>query len=237
MYNFLPNFNFSNIDPTATNLLLCPDQYVAYYSPGNTGNELSQRYYTNINYVYDMSGNNKCTNKKKNTIAIILESPHRDEYEYVNGVLLPKGPLCGKWTDFEKSFHKAIGASSVAPLLKNKATYNIAFINAIQYQCSQGRPLWNNIQNRAQKNSNVINCWHTGFDADLIHRLTSLNPSIIINLSGKEQKISCLIEQAVLNAPFLCAKGKSKQSKYTKGCHPSSWQRQINKNPNVILID
>lgn len=237
MYNFLPNFDFSNIDHTATNLLLCPDQYVAFYTPGNVGNELSDRYYTNINYIYDTSGNKKCTNKNKNTIAIILESPHRDEYECVNGVLVPRGPLCGKWKDFKNNFHNAISASSVKSLLKGTVTYSISFINAIQYQCSQGKPLWNNTKNQAQKNSNVINCWYSGFNVDLIQRLTALNPSIVINLSGKRQIISNLIEQAILNAPILCTKGKSKQNKYTRGDHPSSWQKQKNQDPSVILID
>ena len=223
MNNFLPNFNFQNIDTTATNLLVCPDQYVAMYTPSTS--KISSRTYLNIDYGYDATGNAVCNNLKNDTIVIVLESPHKDEYCYVNGVLVPKGPLVGSWNGFQKLFHSAIQGSAVSRAISNISTYNIAFVNAVQYQCSLGKTLYKNLNNAKQKNTNVINSWHSGFSGDLEKRLIALKPIIIIDLSGKSQNIhNCIVDMiANLKVPFTC------------GIHPSRWVQCSSK--GEILID
>ena len=219
MHNFLPNFSFLSIDSTATNLLICPDQYVATYSPNNTTGHVSTRTYINIDYGYDAGGVAVCFNPKPNTIAVILESPHSDEYEYINGILTPKGPLVGSWTDFEQFFHGAIQASRLSSYISSSSVYNIAFVNAVQYQCSLGKVLYRNKINSAQKDRNVINSWYSGLSNDLEKRLIALNPCMIIDLSGKTQKI----HEAIV---AMIHTSKLNTCLFVSGMHPSRWKQQ-----------
>ena len=220
MDNFLVNFNFKHIDSAATNLLICPDQYVSIY---NLGQAVQTRTYDSISYNYDTKGSPICANKRQNTIAIILESPHADEYEFVNGVLVPNGPLCGKWNDFASLFDSAIKSSILNSLIQNSITYNIAFVNAVQYQCSLGKPLSGKNSYQNQKNKNVINCWYQGFNLDLKQRLIALNPTIIINLSGKNASICNQITNMISNP-----NNGLKAIPYTIGIHPSVWRCKKN---------
>lgn len=224
MNNFLPNFNFQNIDTTATNLLVCPDQYVTMYTP-STG-QISSRTYINIDYGYDVAGNVMCNNLKSDTMVIVLESPHKDEYCYANGVLVPKGPLVSSWNDFQKLFHNAIQGSAVSNAISNASTYDIAFVNAVQYQCSLGKTLYKNKNNKKQKNTNVINSWYSGFSGDLEKRLIALNPSIIIDLSGESQIIHKCIANMIVSLNL--------KAKFTYGIHPSCWIRNYNKGKALI---
>lgn len=217
MYNFTPNFNFRNIDLAATNTLICPDQYVAVYTIGTA---LLSRTYSSISYDLDVNGNPKSSTKRKNTIAIILESPHIDEFEYVNGIFAPKGPLVGKWNDFAQNFDGAIKNSKIYQKINGSKSYNIAFINAVQYQCSLGKPLSGKHSYNTQKSKNVINCWHSGFNIDLIKRLQALQPTIIINLVGKNSSFANQIYNMIATP-----NNKVSHITYTDGYHPSCWVR------------
>ena len=232
MYNFSPSFNFKSIDSNATNLLVCPDQYVATYNPGNFVNPVSNRTYIDIDYVYSTSGKPVCTNLLSDTIAIILESPHRDEYWYPGGVQTPKGPLVGSWNVFQLQFHRAIQTSALNATISSSKVYNIAFVNAVQYQCSLGKPLSGKNSYANQKNLNVKNSWSQAFAVDLEKRLTALRPSLIIDLSGKKQKIHDNISSMISNNSNL------KSVSYTFGAHASRWSYLLNRfGAGYILIN
>lgn len=225
MINYLPNFEFKNIDVTASNTLVCPDQYVATYS--SQGNVLSQRMYEDIDYFYDNRGNPNCNNSKLNIIAVIVESPHVDEYKFQNGVLVPVGPLVGSWEEFETHFGKALQSSCVKNNVASNSQYNVVFLNAVQYQCSTGRNL-NQKLNRNKKDENVINCWFSGFNDDLEKRLIALKPEIIIDLSGKSQNIHFLIDDMIKKSQTLNSVNR------TYGVHPSRWNMYANKIKLII---
>ncbi len=217
MNNFLPNFNFKNIDSNATNLLTCPDQYVSSYVMGMTSLTENR---DSISYNYDKKRNPTCDNKRKNTIAIILESPHINEYNNVNGVLAPKGPLCGKWNDFANHFYTAIQGSSVISSIQTNVIYNIAFVNMVQYQCSLGNPLSGKNSYQKEKNQNVINCWYNGFNIDLKKRLIAINPSVILVLCGKDfcRNVTLMLAGNKILCQITTATGK----------HPAYWKHEIN---------
>ena len=235
MYNFSPCFDFKSVAPTATNLLICPDQYIANYAYSGGKWQLTPLDPSvSIEYDYDQNGNEKCRSRKRNTIAIILESPHKDEYKYINGVLVPIGPLTGKREVFTNNFDTAIQKSKIFKHLRPN-TYNIALINAVQYQCSQGKALWSNKTNQAEKNNNVINSWHSGIKKDFMSRLKALRPCIIINLSGETFPIFSLVEQEIKNESSFAK--HIANGMYTTGTHPSSWQKKLNNSPSAVLIN
>lgn len=219
MNNFLNNFSFHSIDMKATNLLPCPDQYVTTYN----NEKLTSRTYDSIEYNYDTQGNHCCTNLKQHIIAILLESPHKDEYEMINGVLSPKGPLVGKWNTFFSIFPETIKQSKIYKKINTQLVYNIVFVNAIQYQCSLGKELRGKNSYQKQKNMNVINCWWMGFNKDLEKRLEALRPEMIINLSGKSNEISEKIDLMIQNNQELS------KVFMTKGSHPSTWKKSDQK--------
>ncbi|MBO7086182.1 MAG: hypothetical protein J6W25_03600 [Bacilli bacterium] len=214
MNNFIPDFNFINIDNAAKNLICCPDQFVAEIK----NMKLSNRIYETISYYYDEKGVPKYSSEYKSDnkiIAVVLESPHIDEYQYINGVVVPKGPLIGSWKLFKENFAGLLYKEFQN--LDKSQDYVICFINAIQYQCSLGKPLTGKNSYSLEKNRNVINAWYSGFNNDLVYRLKATNPDIIINLSGISMKISKLID-AMLKKDF-----PNVLKAY--GTHPSRWNK------------
>ena len=217
MNNYLSNFNFKNIDNAAINLLTCPDQYISSYTIGMTS---LTRTYDSISYNFDKKGNPTCDNKRKNTIAIILESPHTAEFEIINSVLVPKGPLVAKWNDFSNNFDLAIQHSKIKSMLISGVNYELAFVNMVQYQCSLGNSLSGKNSYQKEKKQNVLNCWYNGFNIDLEKRLIAINPSIILVLCGKDfcENVTSMIS----NNKTLCKITAS------NGKHPACWKREIN---------
>ena len=200
---------------------------MATYTPNSGTKHISGRTHINIDYGYDALGNSACFNIKLDTIVIILESPHTDEYVYVNGILAPKGPLVGSWGNFEQYFHAAIQGSALNSYISNTKVYNIAFVNAIQYQCSLGKTLYKNSVNTDRKNQNVINSWYSGFSVDLEKRLMALNPIFLVDLSGKTQEI----HSAIIN---MLKKSTLSSIPFTYGIHPSKW-KQYSKLGNKLI--
>lgn len=217
MNNFLPNFNFKNIDSNATNLLTCPDQYVSSYVMGMTSLTENR---DSISYNFDKKGNPTCDNKRENTIAIILESPHTDEFEIINSAFVPKGPLVAKWNDFSNNFDIAIQHSKIKSVLIGGMNYELAFVNMVQYQCSLGNSLSGKNSYQKEKNQNVINCWYNGFNVDLEKRLIAMNPSVILVLCGKDfcKNVTSMLAGNKTLCQITTATGK----------HPAYWKHEIN---------
>lgn len=124
--------------------------------------------------------------KVKPIIAIVLESPHKDEFDMNNKVAI--GPACGRTGINLKNYLPAVlfnylpAIDGTGPIKYDSkkqiqnGDYCIALINAIQYQCSLG-------ENTSKYRDKIFSeMW--GLEKvkkDFIKRLKKSNPSVIIN--------------------------------------------------------
>ncbi|NLZ37257.1 MAG: hypothetical protein GX897_07255 [Clostridiales bacterium] len=228
MVNYLGNFDFEKLITQHQNIKrklkrlkkngnysdkCCPDQLVGKMVDGDFIEVCRQ----NIDYQ-TMSGKNYVNNKLSSPIAIVLESPHRDEFD-ANGY--PIGPAMGSTgTLFFKNFVKAINKSNNINL--KSGTYDIVLINSIQYQCSLGENLDKNDDNQKQRDINWILCFIHEDSCDIERRLKALSPFATINLctKGKGSGLS--------NLRQLLERKIGSMINYTSGNHPSSWRNQRN---------
>lgn len=210
MINFLNGFSFANIAPAAMVTAPCPDQFCGELRNGTFIANIKR---VDINYV--MNGKTKSiSNSLRNPVVVLLESPHKDEYDSITQTAL--GPCMGRSGDnFRKKFDVLIKGSSMFNKLQT-LTCDIVLFNTIQYQCSLGLPLAGkaNIKNKKQRDSNFIACIRNG--NDFIDRLGAIRPHAIINLCTKgtrnlQQIVRNIYNQSTLN--FL----------YVEGYHPSAW--------------
>ena len=136
-------FNFNCIanhlvkPPTKNNFSnqICPDKFVAemFYNTAN------QSWDWRNNYVYTNQVGRRNINYTgigfENCILIILESPHFDEYDTITH--RAKGPAVGSTGKlFEQHFLSIINGNNNVITLNQNLTYNIIFVNSVQYQAS-----------------------------------------------------------------------------------------------------
>lgn len=77
------------------------------------------------------------TNYKNKTIAVILESPHIDEYEQGKDKLVPIGAAQGQTgKKIEKSIEKLILSLDTYQVIEHQHKYQVILINAVNYQTS-----------------------------------------------------------------------------------------------------
>lgn len=137
-------------------------------------------------------------NCKYERIAILLESPHKDEYISKNK-LLTSPAMGNSGTIFNNNCIKVFNdnldtlcaALGITQNSNIKKTYTITFVNAIQYQCSLGySPINRNIRDYVF--SSLWNRNPNSFQDDLIERLNILKPRLIINsCTDTLKKIYC----------------------------------------------
>lgn len=160
---------------------------------------------------------------KNPIILVILESPHKDEFNGSN----PIGPAQGKTGIFFFSyFANAIAQSAKLNGIYNLlSVYDIVLMNSDQYQCSNGATLNGNYLNKKQRDIN----WKENFsinNIDFINRIKAINPTIIINLCtngiSKPTLRNC-VETAIFNNIL-----QNTNIHYTSGNHPSSWRLKKN---------
>ena len=126
------------------------------------------------------------------TIALVLESPHKDEFK--NGFVAPaQGGTGRNIADFLIRHLKSI------KLPKKK--YKVLLVEAVSYQCSNGTDLKKNAANRDEVFKEV---WRNGGDADFKRRLLLYKPEVVINAcTGSMKKINSgetlnsLVQQAI----------------------------------------
>ena len=122
----------------------CPDIYAGevdngkvikkWFSKENREIQIQQG---NSTQCYDFSKLKPDTNKE--SIVIILESPHQDEYELNSSWNQPNPALGTTGTNLEKYIDCLIDAVSELDSKIMKEKYQIVLMNSIQYQCSLGR--------------------------------------------------------------------------------------------------
>jgi len=224
MDNFLNNTLPNNLHVLNYSDQICPDQFVAEFI------------YNTVTRLWEFQNNNICstTNNRSSidyskilnndTILIILESPHISEY---NPAGIPIGPAMGNTGQlfdkhFENIVNKSINLKSNTGL-NQKLTYDIVFLNAVQYQASQGKHL-TNCANKKNRDKNWLYFWNNGFSNDLFNRIQSFaKKKIIINLCTKgpgNLTNFVSIELKANNLPFF------------HGPHPASWFNMKNRHIN-----
>ena len=193
-------------------ILASPDQYVGELIVDHKQLKFLANPRDNIDYL---SGDFRFASQKeyhKKHISVILESPHRFEYNASNH---PLGLAMGKTGYlFCDMFASALSKSDMH--IKD-GHYNIILMNAVQYQTSCGL----NPIDRDIRNQNWLDIFgkHKG-NLDLKKRIYAIKPRYTINCctggrnpNGLRARVSQALET------YKLIKGKH----FTEGNHPASW--------------
>ena len=223
-----PTINFNNVVnnlnpspcPKDFSRYACPDQYLAKIVKKNgkyvlKGSKILARERhkcsSRLNVDYSRI-------KRRNYVLIILESPHKDEFE--KNTHLPIGPCCGNHhgstgynlnTYLNDVFERS--PSFVSGL--NKRKYKLVIMNAVQYQASEGYDL-NSNKNKNIRDQNWLYFWNAGFNDCLVKRIkTFLDKSKechVINL--------CTISNSNLHS-LVSGRLTNGQIAFFNGYHPA----------------
>lgn len=147
-------------------------------------------------------------------IVLLLESPHRYEFTSERKGLSPKGPAYGKTGSNIRKFLK-----NIIPLdFGDIDSHELILVNAVQFQCSLGLPLWNHPDNQKFKNAVVTECLRQkAFRNHLRCRVQSLvkgSTDIIAIASGQTSGVNQRVEGIVHDLTRQLVAGMG---------HPSSW--------------
>lgn len=192
---------FGDENPMTT---ICPDQFVGecVFSANGFIVEATERKDIDFSKKY-----------KEPIIAIILESPHK--YEYKNESVGPAKGTTGRL--FFNEFGNYLNKSKIASNLSQKDKYKIVFMNSIQYQTSQGKPL-NCIENKCKRDELWLKMFDSFGKDNLLERIKSLKPDVVINL--------CTMGFNNLQLKVDNALKENNAYIYTIGTHPSTWNFQ-----------
>ena len=212
--NYMEKFDFSKLENYNENgsIKPSPDQYVGELKAVDdklffTFKGRDSIDYTDENYSF-ISGN---TYHEKN-ILVILESPHRFEY---NEQKQPVGLVMGKTgQNFFELFTTALAKSK---LKLRDGYYNVILANAVQYQTSCGL----NPIDRKLRDKNWIDIYENhGGELDFKKRIYSIKPRYTFNLcTGGRNPLGLRAKVNNSLIKFKLIKGKH----FTDGNHPASW--------------
>lgn len=203
-----------------------PDDYVGSFDyvdsftyNTNTSNESSLWFHEN-----DRKNNEKELGKKAEpneyNIVIVLESPHKNEYntDFRHPAIGPTG------NNLKLYFYSLLG--KLNGTIKNSTKCHVYLMNAIQYQCSLG-------YHTSIFRTEIFNSmWkHHKKDEDFLDRLKDFYPNIIINLCTKTDELQDIVQKKI--DEFVNNNNNKTISLY-RGTHPSSWKL---KSPNRYIVD
>lgn len=178
------------------NFVICEDQYVATIEISRAKiafeiDEIQCRVSANIK---------KIESENIPTIALVLESPHKKEYDEKSTPLGPARGTTGnniqscllgnlaKFSVINDQNHNGSYFLSSSRIAEGK--YRLLLINAVQFQCSLG-DLCGKKKARRDEIFNAV--WENGGKNDFTDRLKKYNPHIIINCcTGEEHENSSL---------------------------------------------
>lgn len=212
--NFMVDFDYSKMDGYVFGgaTLPAPDQYVGMLdvTDGKLTFEFRERDtidYNENGYTYK-SG----FNYLEYNILVVLESPHRYEYDK-NGN--PRGLAMGKTG--QNLFELFTHALSQSKMKLRDGSYNVVLSNAVQYQTSCGlNPLDRDLRDRNWKNIYQNN----GGEQDFKERVFRIKPRYTINLctGGRNPEgLRSLVTKSLINF------GLKKDKHFAEGNHPASW--------------
>jgi hypothetical protein len=175
--------------------------------------------YNDDGYVYS-SGNTYAPH----TLLVILESPHRFEYDASGH---PVALVMGKTGClFFRLFEDAL-RSSVMRI--KEGTYDVVLANAVQYQTSCGlSPM-----DRTLRDKNWFSIYDDhGGEENLRQRIFALKPWYTVNCATGGRNPSGIRARV---SKSLDAFGLIKGKHYTEGTHPASWEYA--RGPSSKLIE
>ena len=211
----------------------CPDQIVGKIKVKKDGCIEDWE----VGWIKDcIDKNSRCgiSNSHKPIIAIVLESPHKDEFNRESKKAI--GPACGSTGRNIKKYLPSVlfnylpAIDEAFGLIKydsNKQIQNgeycIALINAIQYQCSLG-------EDTSEYRDKIFSkMWELKkVKDDFIKRLKNSKPSVIINCctrgNFKDNEEELFLRNLVKNTidEFLQKQSNSKNILCLRAAHPSS---------------
>ena len=171
----------------------------------------------------------KIKNKGKEVICIVLESPHKDEYNPNNKPLGPAISTTGK--NIKNHF---IDMLNIA--IKNKVVslsdgeYPLLLVDAVSYQCSNAKNL-NKEENREKRDSVFLSVWGKGGKKNFLKRIEKYKPILIVNSCtggmknvDNEKSLKGKINEALVSAGY--------DEITVSSPHPSSswfWRKGIKK--------
>ena len=160
------------------------------------------------------------------TVVIILESPHIEEYSK-NNKFCPTPAIGRTGTNLQRHFNQDIIFKHSKTLNKNK-NYRVILMNTIQYQCSLGvatKIYRDDIWDRLWKENDIVK--------NFVNRLKSYNPKVIFNGctedSNKARRTS--VSQTIRN--------NFDNIELFEMNHPCYWERrkkEIYENMNIIRV-
>lgn len=157
---------------------------------------------------------------KRNSIVIILESPHKNEYELDQLWDKPNPAVSATGTKLGNNINDLIGAVSKSYPQINSGKYQIVLMNSIQYQCSLGvTPLNVTVRDLVFSKIWKLNEIRESF----VTRLESYNPQFIFNLCTMGEVVPHLdfLVQALINDKYL----RDDKVNLFVGNHPSGWRK------------
>ena len=189
-----------------TQYLPCQDQICGQFNNG----QFTPCQRIDVDYLNGLAYESTTGNLLKKTVVIVLESPHKSEYH--NNI--PQGPARGNTGKlFNNKINSLIQGSRIYPSINN-GTYDVLFINSVQFQCSLGNRLTTST-NKNTRDKNWLDIFYNfNGSGDLSNRIMSLNPIAVINLCTMENVNLQLHVDRVLN---------SQNYNYTIGTHPCTW--------------
>ena len=157
-------------------------------------------------------------------LALILESPHKDEYNFQNQMLYPIGPACGKTgkniqnhlQDVFGPFNgKYIGKNGSFNSLNSLFDYRVHWVNPVQYQTSCYHRLSMNKMDPALKQK-VFRVLYKVLRFNFYQRLMQINPQYILN--------ACTAKLKPTIQPEISAYIQANSSVPVTSCHhPCTW--------------
>lgn len=168
-------------------------------------------------------------NEEREVICIVLESPHKDEYNSSGEPLGPALSSTGKNISdhFVDILNDAIknGVVSITD-----GDYSLLLIEAVSYQCSNAQSL-NITTNKNKRDKVFAEAWENGGKEDFLERIRSANPILIVNsCTGRmknvdnEKSLKGKINEALISAGY--------DEITVSSPHPSSswfWRKGIKK--------
>lgn len=191
----------------------CPDQYVGLISD-NLGQD---NFHLRLNLPENLD---QCEGVQR--VILILESPHKDEFDLENHALGPANGATGRHIRNRDYFNAVFG--------EQIHDYGLILMNAIRYQCSLGIPpecvrdkifraVW---QNGGKANfTERIRAYYSVERGDLIANCCTAS-----NEGGR--KLRDLVQDALLELVPTIPPGT-----IIRRTHPSSWPRSPNNCNNI----
>lgn len=200
--------------------IACPDIYGSEIENGI----VEKIWFDEIKRCNNKKNLNTDRNRNYKTNAVILESPHKTEYEnhcFINPAL---GSTGKKLQQLFPNLVKKMASSGLCSDIKN-GKYRFILMESIQHQCSLGiEPINHEIRDLI-----FSGIWEReDIKNDFLIRLSSYNPDIILNLCTKGEKAKPELRILVHNLINKYQKSNTLVKLY-RGSHPSSWKGKPDK--------